>query len=260
MDLLKKHYEKIILGVVLAGLAVAVAFLPFKIASEKQKLEDTKNSVLNPRVKPLTNLDLSLPELALKRAATPAVIDFSDPNKLFNPRAWQKRPDSTLILKERVGPVAMVVSNITPLYTRLTLDSVTVTSDGSSKYVIGVEREASNERKRQAYCKVNDKDKVFTLVEIKGKAEDPTQLIIQMNDTGERGVITKDRPYTRVDGYMADLRYDLERKAWQRRREGASLTFNGEDYKIVAINRDEVVLSAPNQKKWTIKQNLNPAP
>jgi hypothetical protein len=29
MDFLKKHYEKIILGVVLIGLAVAVAVLPF---------------------------------------------------------------------------------------------------------------------------------------------------------------------------------------------------------------------------------------
>ena len=49
MDFLKKHYEKVLLGVVLLGLAVAVAFLPFKIASEKQKLEDMRNSSSIPR-------------------------------------------------------------------------------------------------------------------------------------------------------------------------------------------------------------------
>ena len=47
MDFLKKHYEKVLLGVVLLGLAVAVAFLPFKIASEKQKLEDMRNRLIH---------------------------------------------------------------------------------------------------------------------------------------------------------------------------------------------------------------------
>jgi hypothetical protein len=89
MDFLKKHYEKVLLGVVLLGLAVAVAFLPFKIASEKQKLEDMRNQLIHPKVKALANLDLALPDEMLKRMATPAMIDFSAPNKLFNPMPWQ---------------------------------------------------------------------------------------------------------------------------------------------------------------------------
>ena len=85
MDFLKKHYEKVLLGVVLLGLAVAVAFLPFKIASEKQKLEDMRNQLIHPKVKPLTNLDLSLPDQVLKLAAAPPQVDFSAPHRLFNP-------------------------------------------------------------------------------------------------------------------------------------------------------------------------------
>jgi hypothetical protein len=138
-------------------------------------------------------------------------------------------------------------------------------SDTGAKYVIGVEKQAaltSDKRaKKQTYCKLNDKNDTFQLVEVKGKAEEPSQLIVILNDTGERAVITKDQPYKRVDGYMADLRYDLEKKSWTSRRLGASLTFNGEDYNIVAINQNEVVLSAKsNQKKWTIKSNLNVSP
>ena len=49
MDFLKKHYEKVLLGVVLLGLAVAVAFLPFKIASDKQALEDKRNQLIHPQ-------------------------------------------------------------------------------------------------------------------------------------------------------------------------------------------------------------------
>ena len=36
MEFIKKNYEKMLLGLVLLGLAVAVALLPFKIASERE--------------------------------------------------------------------------------------------------------------------------------------------------------------------------------------------------------------------------------
>jgi hypothetical protein len=88
MDLLKKHYEKVLLGVVLLGLAVGVGFLPFKIASEKQKLEDLTITLIHPNVKPLTNQDLTLPESVLKRVATRTELDFGPPNRLFKPMVW----------------------------------------------------------------------------------------------------------------------------------------------------------------------------
>jgi hypothetical protein len=61
MDFLKKHYEKILLGVVLLGLAVAVGFLPFKIASEKENLERMNSNLSHPKVPPLSALDLTQP-------------------------------------------------------------------------------------------------------------------------------------------------------------------------------------------------------
>ena len=83
MDFLKKHYEKVLLGVVLLGLAVAVVFLMLKIPSEQQELEQKRTTLLAPKVKQLTNLDLTIPEAALKRVATVAVLDFGPPNRLF---------------------------------------------------------------------------------------------------------------------------------------------------------------------------------
>jgi hypothetical protein len=263
MDFLKKHYEKLILGVVLIGLAVAVAVLPFFISSEKTKLADMKASVLHPKVKPITNLDLTVSEAALKRMATPAVIDFGPPNRLFNPMPWQKAADGHLILRESVGPSRIVVTNITPLYLVLTLDSVTP-SDSGPKYVIGIEKQAAatagQRNKRQSLCSTNPptKNETFTMVEVKGKPDDPSAIVVQLNDSGEKGVITKDQPFRRVDGYMADLHYDLEKKNWTHRRVNSQppLSLNGEDYNIVAINQNEVVLSAKsNGKKWTLKRS-----
>ena len=133
MDFLKKHYEKVVLGVVLLGLAVGAAFLPFKIASEKQKLEDMRNTLIHPNVKELTNLNLSLPDAVLKRLAVPAAVDFSAPNKLFNPLAWQKAADGHLIKVDatNVGPNAVTITKMAPLYLKLTLNEVTVTDAGA---------------------------------------------------------------------------------------------------------------------------------
>ena len=39
MDFLKKHYEKLLLGVVLIGLLLAIGSLPILISREKGKLE-----------------------------------------------------------------------------------------------------------------------------------------------------------------------------------------------------------------------------
>jgi hypothetical protein len=264
MDFLKKNYEKILLGVVLLGLAIAVAFLPVKIRSEEDELTAKKEGLINPRIQMLSNLDLTLSEAALQRMATLAVIDFSKPNKLFNPMPWQRTPDGHLIPGSSVGPSAAVVTNITPLYLKLTLDSVSVLDSGP-KYVIGIEKEAAataaGRLKKGAYCSTNPptKNDTFTMLEVKGsKPEEPSEVIVELNDTGEKAVITKDKPFKRVDGYMASLRYEPEKRSWDKRRVGAVISFNNEDYKIVVINSNEVVLSAPNQKKWTIK--YNPAP
>ncbi len=261
MDFLKKHYEKLILGLVLVGLAGAAGYLPFKISSDREAAEQERTTLTQPKVKELTNLDLTLPETALKRIASAAALDFSPPNKVFNPMPWQKSADGQLIPGNKVGPSAAVVTNLTPLYLRLTLDSVTV-SDTGSRYVIGVQKEAATNPaqrgKKQTYASLNSKTDTFTLVEVKGKPEDPTQLVVELNDSGERVNVSKEKPYTRVDGWTADLRYDPEKKSWTSRRVGSTLSFNGEDYNIVAINQNEVVLSAKsNQKKWTIKANPN---
>src|SRR2546426_1185549 len=210
MAFLKKHYEKILVGLVLLGLAVAIASLNFKIAVEKEDLEKLRQTLIHPKVKPLSNLDLTLPETVLKRVAVRELVDFSSSNRLFNPMQWVKTPDNRIIRSTRIGPEAAIATNIAPLYLRLTLDSINVT-DAGPRYVIGVEKEAaanpSQRKKKQSYCRLHDKTDTFILRDIKGPPENPTQLIVELTDTGETVVVTKDQPFKRIDGYMADLRY-----------------------------------------------------
>jgi hypothetical protein len=168
--------------------------------------------------------------------------------------------DGTLIkikTGHEIGAEAAVVTKITPLYFTLTLDSVE-TNELGARYVIGVERQAAAfpaaRRKQQRYASVGDKKDSFTLVSIAGAPENPDKLILKLADTGETAVVSKDKSFQRVDGYSADLKYDPENQKWLGRRVGADLKFAGDDYNIVAIHQNEVILSAQsNQKRTTLR-------
>jgi hypothetical protein len=268
MDFLKKHYEKILLGLVLIGLAVAFVFLPFTIGSEKQKLEDLQRSLTHPRIKALTNIDLSFADSALKRISAEARLDFTTSNRLVNPMTWQQTRDTPprLVPKDRSGPTAVIVTNIAPIYLIITLDDIKAADPAdpgaSARYVISVEKQAAakidQRKKKQYYTKIGEKNETFRLKEVGGPADNPTNIVLELLENSETVGINRDKPYRRVDGFVASLYYDPQKKKWTDQRIGQTLNINGEDYKIVAISKDEVVLSAPNSKKWPIKLSNSP--
>lgn len=264
MDFLKKHYEKLLLGLVLIGLLLAIGSLPILISREKENLNTLVTSLTHPKVNELTNIDLAGPEATLKRMDTPVVVNFSAPHRLVNPMTWQQTKEGKLILSASTGPSKATVTNITPLFTIIQLGTITTASDGTVSYDISLERQAAakavDRRARSSRMTLKRKTEFFELTAVNGPADNPTNLVLTLNDTGETANLSKDKPFKRIDGYMASINYDLEKKSWKDRRVGDSLSFNGEDYIIVAITQNEVVLSAKsNQKKWTIKYNP-PAP
>lgn len=260
MDFLKKHYEKILLGLVLAGLVGALVFMPFYIQADRQKMTDLTQSIINnPSTKPLTNLDLSASDNTVNRLKNQYVIDLDTTNKLFNPGQWQKALDGSLIpANTRTGPRVVVVTNITSLYLILTLDSVT-TNEFGARYVVGAERQAEkipSKRHRQAhYVSVGDKpNDIFGLVEAKGiDPVNPDYVLLKLTDTGELVKISLGKPYQRVDGYSADFRYDPEKKTFRGRRMGDVATFDGIGYIVAGVNQNELILEDPsNQKKTSL--------
>lgn len=258
MDLLKKHYEKILFGAVLLGLLGALIFLPFMINSDRVKLIEISTGLITPRVKPLPPLDLARESSAIRQIGSPYRLDFETTNRLFNPVEWQRAVNGNLIKIEtgnEVGPHAVQIEKITPLYFVLTLDGVE--TNFGDRYIIGVQRQAAptpGERvKRQHYASVGEKNDTFTITAVKGPPANPAQLVLQLTDSGEMISLSKSKPFRRVDAYMADLKYSPEGKSWEDQRIGDDLKFAGDDYIIVAINQSEVVLSAQsNQKRTTL--------
>jgi hypothetical protein len=270
MDFVKKHYEKILLSVVLLGLVGALAFLPFLIINDQDAARRMREGIFHGRVDPLPALNLTKETNVSARLQSPYKLDFSTTNKLFNPLPWQRRTDGTLVPVKigLIGSEAAVVTKITPLCLVLTLDSIE-TNELGARYVVSMERQAAvspaQRGKRQHYASINEKvgekNDGFTLKEVNGSPADPgtLKLILQLSDTGERATLSRDNPFRRTDAYSADLKYDPEGKKWQGQRIGADLKFAGDDNIIVAISQDAVIMLAKsNQKKTTLTYSPSP--
>ena len=78
----------------------------------------------------------------------------------------------------------------------------------------------------------------FQLLEVKGRPENPDALVLKIMDTGETATVTHGQPFRRVDAYVADLRYDPEKRAFHGLRAGSKVSFNGTDYQVADISQN----------------------
>lgn len=260
MDFIKKHYEKIVFSVVLLGLVGALVFLPVLIFNDRQRLEDIKTGIIGGRPKPFPALDMTRQDNVLARLQSPYALDFSTANRLFNPVEWKKDYSGNmikLVTGHEVGVGAAVVTKISPLDLVLTLDAVQ-TNELGAIYVIGVERQVAAypqlRHERQHYVTPGEKNEDFALGTngVKGDPDNPDELLLKLADSGATVPVSKDKPFRRVDGYMADLKYGPENKSFPNQRVGSIVSFDGEAYLIVAIDQNEVILSAQSNQRHTI--------
>jgi hypothetical protein len=258
MEFLKNHYEKVLLSLILLGLAVAAALLPMKVDTTPLEPPPTKGKALKPQ-------DLKSVEVALERSKKASNTVLSGSHNLFNPVLWIRKPNGALMKNEsgrRLGPQALIITNITPLYFVLAYDGVTGQGD-KLRYKLTLTREADTNavlrRPMPVFAVAGDKKDQFTLREVKGEADNPTELVLEVANVKELVTISKDQPYKRVDGYLADFRYDPEDKNFLRKRENDRLAFAGETHNIVAIAKDGAVLFTPSSGiRTTIKYHSAP--
>jgi hypothetical protein len=256
MDFLKKHYEKVLLGVVLLGLVVAVALLLLKIQSEKEELLRLRVEY-EPKAQALEPLKFAREEETFKHLDGKIALELTAPHNTVNPVTWVKDRTGKIFKQpaaREVGPEAVKVVRIQPLYLILKYET-----NGPNGYDIYIERQAAPKRddrpRRLRTRQVNVQSDLFTLKSIKGPTNSPTELVLEMADTGKTITLTPLREYKEIEGYTADLRYD---RPWPDCRQNLStIVVDGERYDVVAITETDVVLLAKsNQKKTTI--HLNP--
>src|SRR5580704_6402976 len=109
MDFIKKHYEKIILSIVLLGLVGALLVLPFLISGDQSRMKDLTDTIITTRIAPLPDLDWTRQSNATARLDSPTEFDFSTTNKLFNPVEWQRTADNRIVKASYMGVQAAAV-------------------------------------------------------------------------------------------------------------------------------------------------------
>lgn len=257
MDFLKKHYEKVILCVVMLGLAAAAGLLPGMVSSERQKLQEAKESLVKTPPKKIPAVDLKAGDEALGKLKTPPKLNYSLPHNLFNPVKWMRKSDGTLIpvrTGTEVGPGAVSIQKIVPLNTIIAYEGVFSASE-KPQYKFAVTRQAEKTASKQAKTPrsipKDGKCEFFVLKEVMGPAEDPTGFKLELAEDKQVVTVSKEKPFTRVAGYMADMKYDPEKLSFTGRRVGDKLVFAGDTNNVVAITETNVVLSAASTTKRT---------
>src|SRR5262245_12068099 len=127
MEFLKKHYEKIILSVVLLGLAGVAAMLPIRVNKEKENEEARKQQLLAAPVKAMEDINLSTNRAVLEKVKAPIQFDIAGRHNLFNPVPWVQTPAGALIKVQtgnEIGIQALEVTAIKPLDLIVKFDEV----------------------------------------------------------------------------------------------------------------------------------------
>jgi hypothetical protein len=258
MEFLKKHYEKIILSVVLLGLAAVAAGLPLKVNKEKENEEARKQSLLSPTIKKYPPVDLTTNQAVLAKVKNPIHFDISGKHNLFNPVTWIQRPNGEL-LKVKTGKDAGIgaveVTAIYDLKLIIAFDAVVNTDPKDIKYQITVTNQMSSSPRSQRVFSKGGNNNLGTLKDIRGPEDNPTEVIFI--PTGETSplVLGRDKPFVKTIGYSADLYDPITKTKYPGMRKGSSITvFNPETngrevYNIVAIDKDTVTFQAKSNKK-----------
>jgi hypothetical protein len=267
MEFLKKHYEKIILCLVLLGLAAAAVWM--RTAIEKVR-ESAPPPAVTPTAGPtrgrgpragavanssgLAPIDLSSNQTTLSQVTNPPPISLAGEHNLFNPVTWKRKSDGTYLKIIKSGPDAVVVTNITQLYTVIAYNHPS--GNGSGVYVMDIQQHSDLKNPRRPvaeYAKKDEKMKsgLYIIRNVKGDADDPTELDLELPATGETVAVAKDKPYEWVDSCIADLRYENESKTFSKVHVNDFITLDGEQYKVIEITTNAVRIQFSRTTKVT---------
>jgi len=98
---------------------------------------------------------------------------------------------------------------------------------------------------------LGNRNEVFLLKDVKGPRDNAAELALELNDTKATVSVAKDKPFSEVAGYSADLRYDVESRVFNKQRVGGKLSFADSSFTIVAISSDEVIVEDTRTTKRT---------
>lgn len=254
MEFLKKHYEKIVLSAVLLVVAGVAFWLTQAVSQVQSSLDEQLKARVRGSKKQLQPVDLTNSVAAVQQLDKPSSLDLTGGHSVFNPARWIRGSDGAPKLDPRQDLSATLkLVQTRPLNLRIVYVGPTGVGD-PYRYEFSIEQQhskkASDRRAVTMSLTEGTKNNLFRLQEVRGPKEAAGEVVIQLLG-GETFTLAKGKPFEKVMGYSADLKF--ESRDFAAKRADDSLTLSGSNYKIVAIGKDELVVSAPNGTRTTIK-------
>lgn len=253
LQTLKKHYEKVGLVVCVLVLMGNVWFLNDAKQQDATRREEIERAFIRKGGKPVPPVNVAQFDVIVSQMKNPPTLSLAKPNHLFSPVTWYLATDGTLNKVRSdadIGMRKMEVTAIRPLDLSIALVRAATSGTGAELTVTGYHMVTTNEtaprfRQRIAgFYTLNETNKpIFVLREIKGPAETPTEMVIELKDSQERVTLSAEKPFVRTLAYEADLKYGPTGRTYLRKRKNDPLDIAGQPHKIVDIAAGKVVLS-----------------
>lgn len=259
MDFLKKHYEKLILSVVLVAVAAAAFLLLIKVGQVKEDLANQLQERTRRAGRELKAVDLTTNEMAVAKIADGFAVPLAPDHGAFNPGTWDRENNQLRRKDPRAVLARLEVREIVPLNLVVSFTGVAGLAD-SPRYQFSITREyeksAAKRRPTASSLTPGSKNDLFQLREVKGLPTAPTELVCELAESSQRFVVSGEQSLILPRGYAANLRFDNRDLGVKRTDD--TLNLAGATYKIVAITKDELVVSAPNQVRTSLRLTSAP--
>lgn len=254
MEFLKKHYEKIVLSAVLLVVAGVAFWLTQAVSQVQMSLEEQLKARVRGSKKQLQPADLTNAIAAVRQLERPVPLELSGGHSVFNPFRWIRGSDGSPKPDPRQDLSATLkLVQTKPLNLKLVYVGPTGVGD-PYRYEFSIEQQASKKvsERRAVSTSLTEgtKNNLFRLQEVRGPKDTAIEVVIQLIG-GETIVLAKGKAFEKAMGYAADLRF--ENRDFAGKRTDDSLSLSGANYKIVAIGKDQLVVSASNGTRTTIK-------
>ena len=209
MDFLKKHYEKLVLSVVLLAVAVAAFLLTVEVGNVKQTLAEQLEQKIIRKGAPLPPLNLTTNEAVAAKASGSVKVVLDGEHNTFNPGAWEKTGDGLRRKSGKAGLAGLTIARVIPLNLVISFTGVAGTEE-APRYQMSIAREFEKlpAKRRPTITSLNAgaKDSLLQIVDVKGPKMDPTEILCELVETRERFVLTKEKSFRKTYAYAADLR------------------------------------------------------
>jgi hypothetical protein len=247
MDFIKKHYEKILLSIVLLGLAAVATMFPVKFNAAANLLDREFVEPLDqPAMPPMdiegdTNLNITVK------------VDLGE-HHVVNPVEWSRKGTRGYPYRsaDRLGAGAAVVRNIVPQTLIIDFVGLRPGSSARPKYVmsVGIQDEGRPKVRKQT-LELNQRGKSFTIRGVEGPPANPTAVVLEMEDSKITLTVRKGEPYKEIIGYKADLFYPPTQRELKGVEEKDQITLGNERYEVIVVSANEVIVSKPADRHIT---------